>query len=128
MSGSIAMCAAGKSRRTTCRYGLTSTSRRREIRGPNRAAVLFSPCAADARALGAGPQGLKSTAARFGPRISRRLEVEVSPYRHVVRWLFPAAHIAIDPDIDQAIAGLRRQQQMIDPQTLVFLPGTGLVI
>src|SRR6266478_5436483 len=128
MSGSIAMCAAGKSHRTTCRYGLTSTSRRREIRGPNRAAVLFSPCGPAPSARASAAQGLKSTAARFGPRISRRLEVEVSPYRHVVRRLFPAAHIAIDPDIDQVIAGLRRQQQMIDPQTLVFLPGTGLVI
>src|SRR6266849_9294844 len=39
MSGSTAMCAAGKSRRTTCRYGLTSTLRRREFRGPNRAGL-----------------------------------------------------------------------------------------
>src|SRR5712675_2195963 len=61
-------------------------------------------------------------------RVSRGFEVEIGPYRHMVRRLFPAAHIAIDPDIDQPIAGLRRQQQMIDAQTVVFLPRARLII
>ena len=46
----------------------------------------------------------------------------------MVRRFFPGAHIAVDADIDQAVAGLRRQQQMVDPQSLVFLPGAGLII
>src|SRR5450759_1486469 len=63
-----------------------------------------------------------------GEETSRRLQIEVRPYRHVIRRLFPGAHIAVDTDIDQAVAGLRRQQQMIDPQTVVLLPGAGLII
>jgi hypothetical protein len=46
----------------------------------------------------------------------------------VVRRFLPGAHIAVDADIDQAVAGLRRQQQMIDAKSMVLLPGTGLII
>src|SRR5258706_6801084 len=75
------------------------------------------------------PRGPASVPAGTSPKpVLRGFEVEIGPYRHMVRRLFPAAHIAIDPDIDQPIAGLRRQQQMIDAQTLVFLPGASLVI
>ena len=49
-------------------------------------------------------------------RAPRRLQIEIGPDRHVVGRLFPGAHIAVDPDIDQPVAGLRRQQQMVDAQ------------
>ena len=42
--------------------------------------------------------------------------------------LLPGPHIAVDPDLEEAVAGLWRQQQMIDPQALVLLPGAGLII
>src|SRR6266403_3754761 len=41
MSASTAMYAAGKNRRTMCRYGLTSTSRRRESQVPLKAVSVF---------------------------------------------------------------------------------------
>ncbi len=34
----------------------------------------------------------------------------------------------VDPDATQPVAGLRRQQQMVDPDAVVLLPGAGLVI
>jgi len=46
----------------------------------------------------------------------------------VVRRFFPGAHIAVYPDADQPVAGLRRQQEMIDAQAMVFLPGARLII
>src|SRR6266446_1358360 len=58
----------------------------------------------------------------------RRLKVEVDPHRDVVRRFFPGAHITIDSHIDQPVAGLRRQQEMIDAQAMVFLPGARLII
>ena len=92
--------------------------------------------AADARALGAGPQGLKSGAGRRRAlrrlRCYRaahgRLQIEIDPDRHVVRRLLPGPHIAVDPDIDQPVAGLRRQQQVVDADAVVLLPGAGLIV
>src|SRR5882724_10341477 len=57
-----------------------------------------------------------------------RLQVEVDPHRDVVRRLFPAAYIAVDSDIDQPVAGLRREQEVIDAQAMVFLPGARLIV
>ena len=36
--------------------------------------------------------------------------------------------MAVDAGIDQPVGGLRRQQQMIDADAVVLLPGAGLVI
>jgi hypothetical protein len=33
----------------------------------------------------------------------------------MVRRLLPAADVAVDPDIDEPVAGLRGEQQVIDP-------------
>jgi hypothetical protein len=46
----------------------------------------------------------------------------------MIRRLLPGPHIAVDADIGQPVAGLRRQQQMVDPDAPVLLPGPGLVI
>src|SRR5688572_4331720 len=59
---------------------------------------------------------------------SRLLEIEIRPDRHVVRRLLPGAHVAVHADMGQAVAGLRRQQQVVDPDTPVLLPGAGLVV
>ncbi len=62
-----------------------------------------------------------------GPRYA----VSRSRSAHTGTWsdgFSQAAHIAVDADIDQPVAGLRRQQQMIDAQAVVFLPGAGLII
>src|ERR1700682_4524165 len=55
-------------------------------------------------------------------RALRRLKVEIDPDRHVIRRLFPGAHIAVAPGVAEPVAGLWRQQQMIDAQALIFLP------
>src|ERR1700712_3743290 len=46
----------------------------------------------------------------------------------MIRGLLPSAHIAVDADAGQPVACLRRQQKVVDAQSLVLLPGTGLVI
>ena len=53
---------------------------------------------------------------------------KIRPDRHVVGWLLPAPHMLVDADAGEAIAGLRRQQQMIDSDALVLLIGPGLII
>src|SRR2546425_12770909 len=65
-----------------------------------------------------------------GPAIRRLrpLEIEVRPDRDVVRRLLPGAHVTVHADIGQAVAGLRRQQEVVDPDTPVLLPGAGLVV
>ena len=39
---------------------------------------------------------------------SRRLKIQIDPDRHMVGRFFPGPHIAIDPDLDQTVARLRR--------------------
>src|ERR1700716_3147238 len=46
----------------------------------------------------------------------------------MVRRLFPSPHVAVDTNVDQAVAGLRRQQEMVYPQSPVLLPGAGLIV
>ena len=46
----------------------------------------------------------------------------------MVRRFFPGAHVAVDADIDQPVAGLRRHQEVVDPKAPVLLPGPGLVV
>ena len=36
--------------------------------------------------------------------------------------------MAVDAGIDQPVGGLRRQQQMVDADAVVLLPGAGLVV
>ncbi len=42
--------------------------------------------------------------------------------------LLPGAHVGIDADIDQSVAGLRRHQQVIGAQAPILLPGAGLIV
>src|SRR5258708_4107649 len=105
---------------------------------PDRAREMFSYAAsyfgnADAqydlaRLYLRGTVGASREASRYRARLLRRLTIEIRPHRDMARGLFPAAHITVDPDIDQPVAGLRRHQQMIDAQAVVFLPGAGLII
>ena len=36
--------------------------------------------------------------------------------------------MAVDAGVDQPVGGLRRQQQMVDADAVVLLPGAGLVV
>ena len=57
-----------------------------------------------------------------------RLQIELDPDRNMVGWLFPGAHMLVDAGGGQAVGGLRREQQMIDADAVVLLPGAGLVV
>src|SRR5579871_4173016 len=46
----------------------------------------------------------------------------------MVGGLVPAAHMLVDLRLDEAIGGLWRQQQMIDADAVVLLPGASLII
>jgi len=46
----------------------------------------------------------------------------------VVRGLFRGAQLLVDFDAFQPVGGLRREQQMVDAQTVVLLPGARLII
>ena len=65
---------------------------------------------------------------RCRERLSGRLEIEIRPDRDMVGWLLPGPDVAVDADIDQPVAGLRRQQEMVDPKAPILLPGAGLVV
>ena len=61
----------------------------------------------------------------------RRLQVtdvELAPDRDMVGRLGLAALVLVDADGREAVGGLRREQQMVDAQAVVLLPGAGLVI
>ena len=66
------------------------------------------------------------------PRITdlrlRRLQIEIDPHRDVVRRLLPGADVLVDADAGQPVGGLRRQQQMVDADAVVLLPGAGLIV
>src|SRR5215831_210818 len=61
-------------------------------------------------------------------RCSPSRDIQVDVDRHVIGWLVPAADMAVDARIDQAVGGLRRQQQMIDADAVILCPCAGLVI
>src|SRR5665647_3933894 len=72
--------------------------------------------------------------AGLGPRTSwacRRLparDIQIDEHRHVVGRLVPGAHVIIDAGVGQPVGGLRRQQQVVDADAVVLLPGPGLVV
>src|SRR5262249_31617064 len=54
--------------------------------------------------------------------------IQFRPYRYVIRRLVAFAHMLVDAAILQPVQALRRQQNVIDADALVFAPGSGLVI
>ena len=46
----------------------------------------------------------------------------------MVRGLLPAANVAVDDHAGQAVGGLRREQQVVDADAVVPLPGPGLIV
>src|SRR5437588_241510 len=60
--------------------------------------------------------------------LRRRVEIQLDPDRNVVGRLLPGAHVLVDAGGDEAVGRLRRQQQVIDPDTVVLLPGARLII
>ena len=60
--------------------------------------------------------------------LTARSIVQIDLDRHVVGRLVPAAHMLVDAGIDEAVGRLRRQQQVVDADAVVLLPGAGLII
>ena len=46
----------------------------------------------------------------------------------MIRRLFPASRKTIDSRGGHAVGGLRRQQQVVDADAVVLLPGPGLIV
>ena len=59
---------------------------------------------------------------------SGRLDIQIDIDRHVVRGPLPGADMLVDASGGEPIGRLRRQQQMVDPDAPVLLPGAGLVV
>ena len=86
--------------------------------------------AADARALGAGPQGLSPPGCAAWHERGLRPPRDRDP-THTGTWSdgFSQARTCLSmPTSISRSAGLRRQQQMVDPDAPVLLPGAGLII
>src|SRR5690348_8358417 len=60
--------------------------------------------------------------------VSARLNIQVDVNRYVVRWLLPAADIAVDAGVAQAVGGLRGQHDVVDADAVVLLERAGLII
>ena len=58
----------------------------------------------------------------------RRGQIEVDGHRNVVRRLFPGTHVLFDRRRGKTIRGLGRQQQVVDADAVVLLPGAGLIV
>ena len=59
---------------------------------------------------------------------SGRLDRQIDPDRHVVGRLLPGAHVLVDARRGEPVGGLRRQQQVVDADAPVLLPGAGLIV
>src|SRR5208282_602585 len=53
---------------------------------------------------------------------------ERHPYRRVVRGALPAARLPRDVALLETVRGLGREQQVVDPEALVALPTSGLIV
>src|SRR6476646_7888258 len=60
--------------------------------------------------------------------LSAAFYIQIDVDRHVVGVFVPSAHVTVDTGIDQSVRGLRRQQQMINADTIVLGPGAGLIV
>src|SRR5690606_1984646 len=60
------------------------------------------------------------------PRLAPSVEVDADG--DVVGRLFAGAHFLVDRDAAQAVGGLRREEQVVDADAVVALPGAGLVV
>ena len=64
---------------------------------------------------------------RLAPSIRDSVR-QIDPDRNVVRRFLPIAHMLVDAARDQPVGGARRQQQVIDADAVILLPGAGLII
>ena len=65
---------------------------------------------------------------RFGLEAQRLFHIDVGVNRHVVGRLLPGPHMLVDAGAGEPVGGLRRQQQVIDADAVVLLPGAGLIV
>ena len=59
---------------------------------------------------------------------SAGLDIQIDPDRHVVGRLLPGRGRACRCRRGQPVGGLRRQQQVVDADAVVLLPGAGLIV
>ena len=60
--------------------------------------------------------------------LGSELNRQLAPDRRVVRGAVLGPRLLVDFAHRDPVGGVRRQQQMIDPQTLVAVPATGLIV
>src|SRR5260370_330394 len=65
---------------------------------------------------------MRATSMRCSP------EREIDPDRNVVGRLLPVAHMLIDAGRGEPVGGLRRKQEMVDANSIILLPGAGLIV
>ncbi len=65
---------------------------------------------------------------RYLHRRSKPLVGKRAPYRSVIGWFLPAARLAIDAGLGQAVRSLGRQEKVIDQQTKILLPGAAGIV
>src|SRR5882757_2968900 len=46
----------------------------------------------------------------------------------MVRRLLPAAHVLVDAGVDEPVSRLWREQDVVDADAIVLLPGAGLIV
>src|SRR5215831_12459368 len=94
-----------------------------DVRGEVSAGVnFFNPTSARTSTASAAKPACAS------PGRPSPLDVQLDKDRHVIRGLLPAARRGIDLARLQPICRLRREQQVVDAQALVLLPGAGLIV
>src|SRR5439155_18090029 len=106
--------AHSRKRATTSAIWPTATCRTGWVAGVDRFSAIF-------------PAPLRSPRDIWQQRTSS-IKGKFDHHRHVVGGLFPAAYVAIDGGRRQPVGGLRREQDVVDPDAVVFLPGPSLVV
>src|SRR5580692_10400233 len=61
-------------------------------------------------------------------RVRERSRRQVDPHGCMVGGLVAGSHLLVDRDRLQLVGGLRRQEQMVDADAVVLLPGASLII
>src|SRR5690606_32661408 len=79
-------------------------------------------------ALNAAAVGRHQPMAASGAPSSGGQQRELDRDRNVVRGLLPCAHMLLDRCASKAVGGFRRQQQVVNADAVVLLPGAGLVV
>src|SRR5215475_9674135 len=109
---------------------------------PGSRSYMTAPCNRRTKTSARWPQSICATGWRCGAsraalprvlaasscRLSAAFYIQIDIDRNVVGGLVPSAHMAVDAGIDQPVRRLRRQQQMVNADTVVLDPCAGLIV